>query len=640
MNIRQIKILEKLNNSDKETYADFASIFNVSSRTIRNDINDLNELMRKHSSKIIRDNDGYLKIQTENVRAFQSFLREINSDNLFDYSISSHRIIYISLSLLMANDYSKMDSFLDKLFISKTTLNKDFASVKKIFKRFKVGLKTKPGYGIKVVANEKSIRKAIYYSIQLLNEETLVMDYSTNTPIINKEYNEIIENIIKEKIKNKNINMSDLAFNNLVLHLVITVVRIKKKKYIELNILKENDLIQSIRKNEHFQIAKDIVVEIEKVMDINFPVNEIIYITSHLMGINILKDFHIDNKKIDFDILIEKVIGGISQLTGLEFTKDDDLYYGLLMHLKPAIYRYKNNIYLKNPLLDSIKINYAQSFELAVKAAQIIKNNIDIQLNEDEIGYLAIHIGTSLEKNINNISMEKLRCLVVCATGFGTSRLMRLKLESLFNDKIEIIDVVQVYSISNYSLSSYDFIVSNIKIENNFNKDIIVIKNILDNDEYKRISRYIEYKTNILNYISEENIYPLLDFNKPKELLKFICNDLVLRSQVNKGIYESIIEREKISSSSIGNLIAIPHPLNKMSEKTFWTIFTLKDEIRWGDNNVRFVILLNVVNEDKMYLDTMYENLLKLINNKTYIDELLDINDSKIFYNRIKEMLE
>ena len=87
-----------------------------------------------------------------------------------------------------------------------------------------------------------------------------------------------------------------------------------------------------------------------------------------------------DSKKIIEDSIREKI-------------DLDSIYYSrFVKHLEYAIHRFKNGIKLENILLDSIKTKCSMDYEIAVKLNEMLKEKYKIDLDEDEIGYLAIHI--------------------------------------------------------------------------------------------------------------------------------------------------------------------------------------------------------------------------------------------------------
>ncbi len=71
---------------------------------------------------------------------------------------------------------------------------------------------------------------------------------------------------------------------------------------------------------------------------------------------------------------------------------DPNIFIALTDHIAYAIRRYQNNQKLKNILLWEIKKFHPKEFELGLKALEIIYYETKMSMDEDEAGYIAMHI--------------------------------------------------------------------------------------------------------------------------------------------------------------------------------------------------------------------------------------------------------
>ncbi|MBV1819776.1 PRD domain-containing protein [Bacteroidales bacterium MSK.15.36] len=81
-----------------------------------------------------------------------------------------------------------------------------------------------------------------------------------------------------------------------------------------------------------------------------------------------------------------------------EIDKDSLQYARTLTHINFMIQRVKEGKTVKNYLLDSIKKELYNEYNIAIKVALKIENLFNISVPEDEIGYIALHL--SRLKNI------------------------------------------------------------------------------------------------------------------------------------------------------------------------------------------------------------------------------------------------
>ena len=76
----------------------------------------------------------------------------------------------------------------------------------------------------------------------------------------------------------------------------------------------------------------------------------------------------------------------------LETTLNENIYLTLTDHISFTINRYKNNMEMKNSMLWDIKRLHKQEFNIGLKAIEIIKNKLNLDLPEDEAATIAMHI--------------------------------------------------------------------------------------------------------------------------------------------------------------------------------------------------------------------------------------------------------
>lgn len=92
------------------------------------------------------------------------------------------------------------------------------------------------------------------------------------------------------------------------------------------------------------------------------------------------------------------MIEAVDRELKLGILHDKELKIGLALHVKPAISRNRYGMNLRNPMLAAIKEHYPLAFEAGIIAGMVIKEQTDIDIHENEIGYLALHFGAAIER--------------------------------------------------------------------------------------------------------------------------------------------------------------------------------------------------------------------------------------------------
>lgn len=142
--------------------------------------------------------------------------------------------------------------------------------------------------------------------------------------------------------------------------------------------------------NEEYSLAKKAVKMMEKSFNLKIPEAEVGFIAFHIHGARSNSEV---SKTVQNTSLIKKLVSKVETEIGHKLAYQSLNYARLINHLRFALERIENNNDDNiNPLLDNIKDNFAESFNLAAKLAEIIENRLDCKITEDEKGYLAIHL--------------------------------------------------------------------------------------------------------------------------------------------------------------------------------------------------------------------------------------------------------
>lgn len=641
LNSRMSKILQEL-MAEKEiiTSSYLASVIQVTSRTIRNDIKELNHLLVKNGAEIksVRGT-GYELIVTDDLH-FKNFLaaeskRLMPGDGIIP-SYPEDRVRFLIKRLLLAEEYIKLEELADEIFISKSTIQNDLRDVKEILSAYGISLDKRPNYGIKLKGDEVKFRFCMSEHICPRSDSDIEL-INSHLSILPKQDLETIRTIILEKIRKRNITLSDIGLNNLIIHIAIACSRIRNGKYVNFypNELKE------IKSQVEYSVATKIVQVISTRLQVTFPDPEIAYVAVHLLGTRLIAHLNINDKEIEalldkeiYDLSIH-ILESIEQELKLGIKKDRELLVSLCLHLKPAINRFRYGMNLRNPMIEAIKANYPAAFQAGIIAGIVIKDELGLDIHEHEIAYIAIHIGAAIER-AKSIQAVK-RCIIVCASGAGSARLLYYKLLSKFGSRLEIIGTTEYYKLKDISFDSIDFIVSTIPIPDTLSVPILQVNTILGGNDFVKIEDMLGVvNENRIEYLKQELVFLQQCFETKMEVLSFLVEKLIVQGLVNEGFLQAVLEREKVSPTCFGNLVAIPHPIMPQTVETFWTICTLKKPIDWDGKRVQFVCLLSVRKNSNEDLLNMYKMLGKVVDDSQVVQQLLKCSRfsefQKVFY--------
>ena len=613
-----------------------ATINQVTSRTIREDIKTLDLSLVGNGAYVDSVMGQGYKLRITDEQLFRNYLKRISGDESTTQTViprlPDERITYVIKRFLLSESYIKLDDLADEMYVSKSTIQNDLAHVKKKLALYDIRLEARPNYGLKVNADELKLRFCMAEYIFDRKEGVARQLSKSHFTLLSQEELDSLVEIIVSQINIHQITVSDIAINNLVIHMAIAYKRIKAGYHVTLY---KTDLDEILEQKE-YQVAYEIVRKVEEKFHVDFPQEETAYIALHLLGTKILLQMNASDKIIkevveeDISKVVVKVLDEVESKLNLGISDDKELIIALCLHLKPAVNRYKYGMNVRNPMLQDIKKNYPLAFEAGIIAGSIINEHIGIEVDENEIGYLALHIGAAIERR--KLKVGPKRCLIVCASGLGTAQLIYYKLKSQFGEGLDLVGTTEYYKLDQYNLMDIDLIISSIPIQEQLLVPVIVVNAILGDSDIRKIEKFIvNTKQNLHSFFQEELMFLTKSFGSKEETLEFLHTTLLNKGLVDQTFLTAIYEREKVAPTSFGNLVAIPHPITPNSDETFLAVCTLTKPIIWNDKPVQFICLLSVKKNSEEDLQVMYDLLGKIIHDSSIVEKLIKVKTYEEF---------
>ena len=617
-----IQILDMLIRNKKVLSSDqIALSIGVSSRTIRNDIKELNTLMKRHGVSILSEAGSGFYLKVDDQDAFQKLRKEIaedeegEPDNIIP-SDPKERANYIMQKLLK----STLDSAVvidpydlaDEVFISMSTLKKDIKQIDKLLERFslKVGISQKKG--VHIIGDEANIRYCISEFIFKHNDLDLEKENQFLDDLIDLDIYQQIKEILLDIMQKYEIRLTDIAFKNLIVHIVIIMKRAKHQQRIDY----DEDEIKNLESHVEFLAAKDVLDKIHQEMKLDIT-DEVHYLTQHLISSKkfLTTDFANDQEEYQFKKEIQAILYRIKEETSVDLSDDIQLINGLAVHLSVALQRLRFHMNVRNDFLDYMKNNYPFAFELAVKASEFVESAFHIKTNENEIGLLAIHFGAALERKGLNEKKKTFEACIVCATGMATAMLMKERVKQFFQDRIHIVKTCPLYEVNQELIDSMDIILTTVPIKDFQSEKIVQTQLLLDMQDVKNIEAFISdhsiTNAQFKEIFREDLYFSNIHLKTRDEVLHYITDQMVEKGYMNQQTKQSVFKREEMATTELGSLVAMPHSIDSDKEEASVSVTILDKPMIWDQEKVQVVILLNIPKSKYQ----MWENVFKTLYN-------------------------
>lgn len=415
------------------------------------------------------------------------------------------RFKFIILKLLEDNNPMNISYFEKKLCISRNTVLKELDKVEKWLNERNIKMLRKPRVGINVNGKEVDKRKAILETMSKSVSTEDIVNYVNRricqSKINNLQFDILFSDIdidfIDKIIKNSEIKLerqfSDEAYGSLVTHVALMIKRIQLNKSIYLPELK----INYMNCKEEYKVANNIIYEVENHYNIKIPIEEKSYIVLHLLGAKVIKNDTVyqnkDEYKIDdLYVVVNNMTDDFEKIYAVELGKNrGKVVDGLLMHLRPSIYRIKFNLKLVNPFLREIKVKYKELFINTKIIMKHLENYIGKPIDDNEVAYVVLHYGAAL-KNCEKKKNFKARIVLVCGTGIGTARMVASQIVNEFD--VKIVNIVSSREVKKLDSKDYDFIISTVYIANVDEKKYIKISPLFLKNDYKKLKSNLNLK--------------------------------------------------------------------------------------------------------------------------------------------------
>ena len=626
LNDRMKKLINILYENDGIISGDFlGSNLGVTSRTIRNDIKQINEM-----SKLIG-------CQVDSIVG-RGYILNIFDIELFEESLESTKKEFTflekrlddELNLIIKNTLSitknTFQQIIDLLHISDSTFNKDLILLKSKIKNSEVTISKDKNNIVVFEGNETDIRGEIVYILyNNLNSDTLennqnIIDIFGITKIQN------IKNSLEKFIKETNYQLSDELFSLLLLHIAVGLHRPSV----------EYEPYKDARSKEVYKMIKNSLKSIDYIYKSNLTQDAWFY-TNMFLTINNFYNKNIDNKIYSYlERKTIKILEQIQEETNIQFLYDSILINGLVLHLNGLIERKKFNIIFNNQNLNSIKHTYPLAYEIAIIYAKEISNIFNLNIDDNELDLITIHFGGSLER-IKSHKVEPKNVVVVCGYGIAIGTLVKERLKNEFGKQFVFKAILNSSEVFNYDLSNIDYIFTTVPLDiPNYNQKIINVDIALTNTNIKDIEYHINYGETydlLLELLSKDNFYKNVSVETSEEAIKYLASKMVENGSIDKENVEDILKREELSSTEIGNLVAIPHCFNTFSNKSAIGVMTLEKPIIWKKEKVQILFLIVLSSDKKAVWNNVFklfypvltdEKAIKNIINQFNFDELIN----------------
>ncbi|HCM87252.1 MULTISPECIES: BglG family transcription antiterminator [Enterococcus] len=497
-----------------------AKRFHVSTRTIYNDINKLNETLSSVSEKTIIIDKARVEYSVDSPVDIEKLL--LNNSDFVSSDKQIRRIRVLESILLSAGIFSSED-LLQRTLVSKNTLLSDLQKIKKKLEENGIELETLPFRGYRVIGDEIIIRNLLAATLE---QDPLLFE----TEHFEREQQLLgdIEAFIEKICDRLGIQLSDEAFQKVLIHFWITKKRIELGE--TLSTISEKDFL-----SKEEQTLFDYRRELVELFGQPVSSTEQIYLANKLSEASITKYQElISDKWVTFNLLVETFITAVnSELPELDFKGDQKLYEGLINHLRPAYKRTLAKESLENPMYDYVLDHYCDLHLIIRKQISSIEKMLEITFSDHEISFFTLFFAASLERKKFYVP-HKTKIVIICHAGISTSEILKSKIKNIFN-----VDVIGTFGAKEgvkwLTDHKVDLVITTISLEIK-SVPFVQVNPYLSEEDISIISGFIKpvfHEVEVGKLLEIVKQYAVLSPQQVQSLSKEFTNYLNLKSSEN-----------------------------------------------------------------------------------------------------------
>ncbi|EIX9032615.1 BglG family transcription antiterminator [Klebsiella aerogenes] len=566
---------------------ELAQRLSVSTRTVRADITALNALLAQYGAQFTLNRGSGYQLKIDDRSRFQA-LEETAPKTQHVPRTAQERIHFLLVRFLTSAFSIKLEDLADEWFVSRATLQNDMVEVRERFQRYQLTLETRPRHGMKLFGSEVSIRACL---TDLLWELTL---QGGMNPLISAEALEAdvpaqLEPLLQETLTRHHIRLTDVGERFICLYGAVVVRRVSEGY--PLADFSAEDVAQNVR-----DAARDLAGELQRLAGKPFSPAEEEWLCVHIAARQV-QDVDPETISADDDeALVNYILRYINSQYNYNLLDDAQLHADLLTHIKTMITRVRYQIMIPNPLLDNIKQHYPMAWDMTLAAVSSWGKYTPYTISENEIGFLVLHIGVGLERHYNIGYQRQPHVLLVC----DTSNAMVRMIEAILQRKYPQLAIAATISQREYEQRAAideDFVISTVRIGEK-DKPVVTIAPFPTDYQLDQIGKLVlvdRTRPWMLNKYFDAAHFRVID--KPidqQTLFAELCQQLQQEGFVDAEFHDSVVEREAIVSTMLGDSIALPHALGLLAKKTVVYTVIAPQGIAWGDETAHIIFLLAI----------------------------------------------
>ncbi|MFE5671131.1 BglG family transcription antiterminator [Agromyces sp. NPDC056523] len=299
---------------------------------------------------------------------------------------------------------------------------------------------------------------------------------------------------------------------------------------------------------------------------------------------------------------------------------DDEFIERLALHVDNLAARAAEHSFSRNPLTASIKAAYPLIYDLAVYLASELARLEGITVNDDEIAYLAMHLGAQLERT--RARGDVVRIAVVAPEYHDARTLLVERLRGRLGDDVELAvgDATGADADGAAAPSDADLVVAVLPPREPL-PHIVTVSPFPTDDDVERVRnevarlrrgrRRARLASTLSRTIGPDLFVRGVDGRESEDVIRLLGDRLITAGVIDDDYVAGALERERMSSTAFTDLLAVPHAMAMTATRSAIAIAIDEHPIDWGGASVHVVALIAFAESGRAEFQAVFDQFVE-----------------------------
>jgi lichenan operon transcriptional antiterminator len=321
--------------------------------------------------------------------------------------------------------------------------------------------------------------------------------------------------------------------------------------------------------------------------------------------------------------LVRRIVASASSAYLIDLD-DEDFIDRLALHVDSLLARASDSSFSRNPLTASIKAAYPLIYELAVYIASELARTEGIAVNDDEIAYIAMHVGAYLDQRRSR--GETVRVAVSAPAYHDVHTALAERVRAAVDDDVEVL------AAGDESVEAADVVVALLTPRAPVERLVIVAPFPTEADlervraeiaGLRRARRRGRLAASLSRYISPDLFVRGLRGLDRDGAIRMLGDRMIASGVIDHAYVEGALERERLSSTAFTEHLAVPHAMTMTARRTAIAVAIDDVPIDWGGAHVNVVALIAFAESGRAEFQEVFDQFVEAFSERENVQRLV-----------------